>query len=229
MSFWIFVSSRAARRGSGVDAKRYLNIHDLASYANTALERGFGPGSTWLKQRFPAKSFVAIYVRAHGDTTVKVEKPRLKSDGGGPGDPKEISCSVNLPAVWFDAPGDGLLAVRVFRAVLLALRAVGEHYEIGPPPLRSGRADPGKPELRSLFSPPQVGPSPFRAAAASLQSLADAAEPHQLLLAAREPATRSVRARRNAVVTALGSVQAEHVLPVLDEGDVRVWVIRQHH
>lgn len=223
MKSWLSVSAHDPGRDSGVDVERYSRcVHDLVAYINDAVERSFA-GSTWLKQRFPAKSYVRIDVRVNSGETVNVDKLRTKTYGG----PKEIICPVSVPAVWFDVPGDGLLAIRLFRAVLLALDSIGECYEIGSPPLRATKADPGKPDLMDPFSPRLAQPSPYGEAACSLQEIADRAEPHQLVLAGHGLASRFVRARQEAVGQALGMVEAEHVLPAPGEGGVRVWVIRQ--
>ncbi|HEX5597306.1 MAG TPA: hypothetical protein VFX61_15010 [Micromonosporaceae bacterium] len=224
MKSWLYVGARDPRRGSGVNGERYSQtVHELVIYINNAVERCFD-GPPWLKLRFGGKGYVQIQIWPHPEDVIKLDKIRTKTYNSA----AEVICPMHIPASWFDVPGDGLLAIRLFRAVLFALQSIGDRYEIGPPPLRSRTADPGRPELLQLFSPREDQPSPYAAAALLLQQIADRAEPDQLVLAAHEPASQSLRVQQKVVAQSLGTTQAEHILSSeTGGGKVRVWTNQQ--
>lgn len=220
MSFWLSVSAKKPKRHLGINATRYNAVHDLASATNDMIARAFD-GVSWLRQRFPAKSYVDLRVECQDK--ICVTDIRTKSFGG----PKAIICTVGVPVAWFDDPGDGLLAVRLLRAELLALSAIAERYELGTVSLRTREKDPQKPELVNPFVARPTRGQAHLSAAAAVEKLTQEAHFDEFVVAAVEPAPPAVRSRRQAVVQQLGTPLAEKALQVSQDEGVRVWLIRQ--
>ncbi|MEU8664173.1 hypothetical protein, partial [Actinoplanes philippinensis] len=122
--------------------------------------------------------------------------------------PKTIRCDLRIPADWLAEPGDGLLGLRLFQAMLYALRAIGDHYDIGGP----AAAGPGGGAAAwDPFGPPPPPPS-YADVNAHLEHLATSLRPDQLLLVVKEPTTATVARRCRDVRQALGTVVGEHTL-----------------
>ncbi|MEU7614469.1 hypothetical protein [Micromonospora sp. NPDC049204] len=197
-------------------------VHNLAALIEVALQRTVD-GGKWLRRSFPARSYLRLDITVHGGPGPSVQHVRTRGHGGA----KEIGYLVQVPVAWFDVPGDGLLAIRMIRALLGALTAVGAEQGLGAPPVRSPESDPGRPELVDLFAPPADRPAGAGAAADQVREIIDGIEPDQLVLAATVPATRAVGRDRETVVRALGSVVRETEVRTAGEEGVRIWVIQR--
>lgn len=223
MSLWLMVQWGLGPGPVDVDVVRYeRTAGELAFQAEFAAERAF-VGAAWLKRRFPARSHVNIRLKLSAGDRLEVGTPRAtKYDG-----PKEITCRADIPARWFAEPGDALLGIRILRAVLQVLNTIGKHYDLGPPPIRSAKADAGKPALTDLFAPRPIEPPMFQQAADSIDRIVDGMSPTELVLGAVEPASRGIQRKRTAVAESLGVVESEQTFPAGEEQQVRVWTIRQ--
>ncbi|MER7471696.1 hypothetical protein [Micromonospora sp. NPDC000018] len=223
MTFWLSVQPRDAPRDLGVDVAGYdARVHNLAAFIEAALQRVVD-GARWLRRSFPARSYLRLDVTVHTEAEPSVKHVRTRGQGGA----KEIGYLVRVPVAWFDVPGDGLLAVRLFRALLGALEAVGVEQRLGAPPVRAPRSDPGRPELVDLFVPPAARPAGATVTAGRVREAMDRMKPDQLVLAATVPATLAVRRDREVVVRTLGEVVQEFEVRAGGKEGVRVWVVRQ--
>ncbi|MFG2061406.1 hypothetical protein ACGFIK_08275 [Micromonospora sp. NPDC048871] len=223
MTPWILVSARDARDSPGLDAAAYNHrVHGLADVVSSAVERGFA-GSQWLRKQLPARSFLAIELNLDGGRATRVERLKHRTYP----DARELRYKLWVPGAWFSTPGDGLLGIRLLRAVLATVAVVGAERELGPPQLRAAATDPGRPEMRDLFSPPSSEASRFTEAARRLTELVDRADPEQLILSGVEPVTERTQQGRQAVVGRLGAVEDDIVIPVAETERVRVWTLRR--
>ncbi|MEU1363443.1 hypothetical protein ABZ356_26780 [Micromonospora zamorensis] len=223
MTFWLAVQPRDAPCDLGVDVAGYqASVHSFVSSIEVALQRAVD-GATWLRRSFPARSYLRLDLTAHTGAEPSVRHVRTRGQGGA----KEIRYLVGLPVAWFAVPGDGLLALRIFRALLGALAAVGVEQGLGTPPVRVPGSYPGRPELVDLFVPPADRHAGAAVTADRVREVIDGMEPDQLVLAATVPATRAVRRDREVVVRALGAVVREFEVRGDGKEGVRIWVVRQ--
>jgi hypothetical protein len=222
MSGWLLVNAGFVPRHVDVDVEQYeRTAHDLAFHVTDAVERAVA-GAAWLKRRFPAGGSVTIELKVSAGDRLEVGKPRTRNYGG----PKGIMCRADIPAGWFAESGDGLLGIRFLRAALQVLNIIGTHYDLGPPPIRSARADTGKPALIDLFAPRAIEPPIFREAADSIDRLVAGMSPAELVLGAVEPTNRGIQRKRLAVAQSLGTVESEQAFRAGEEQQVRAWTIR---
>jgi len=222
MPAWLIVEMGGASSRVDVDAARYHAASSLTFQVEDAVGRMLG-GAAWLRRRFGARSLVNIRLTVSAGDRLEIRQPRAEDYDG----PTAITCRVDIPAGWLAEPGDGLLGIRFLRATLQALDAIGRHYEIGLPSIRSAKADPGKPALADLFAPQPIEPSIFRQAAESIERLTAGIGPDELVLSAVEPAGRWILRKRLVVAQSLGIVESEHVFQAGEEQQVRAWTIRR--
>ncbi len=223
MTFWLSVQPRDAPRDLGVNVAGYDNrVHNLAAFVEAGLQRAVD-GGKWLRRSFPARSYLRLDVTVHTEAEPSVGHVRTRGQGGA----KEVGYLVRLPVGWFDVPGDGLLAIRLFRALLGALATVGVEQGLGAPPVRAARSDPGRPELVDLFVSPADRPAGAVVTADRVREAVDGMGPDELVLAATVPAPPAVRRDRQVVVRALGKVVREFEVRAAGEEGVRIWVVRQ--
>ena len=222
MSFWI-ASSAPFTAPPGVDPVRYQRVVTAVA---SQVEYRVAPcyaGSAWLKRRFPARSYVQVHLLAHNDAAVSVEYLKTKSwtDSDGP---QEIRCGLRIPTVWFAEPGDGLIGLRLFQAVLHALNVVGDHYGIGRPRAVNPKPDPDF-GLRDPFLPPPLDTFPYAEINAHLDRLATSIGPDHLVLAVKEPTSTTITDQCRSVHEALGMIVERHTLAA-PEAEATAWTIQ---
>ncbi|MEV6599879.1 hypothetical protein AB0M36_23935 [Actinoplanes sp. NPDC051346] len=208
MTFWLDPYTRF-KSLTGVDPVLYERMRSVSTEVAERVTRCFA-GSAWLRRRFPARSYVNMRLLPGSDATVGVELLKTKG-GGGPNGPKAIRCDLRIPASWLAEPGDGLLGLRLFQAMLHALHAIGEHYVIGMPAAVGPGADRGDPEVWDPFDPPPP-PLSYADINAHLERLAASLSPNHLLLAVKEPTSAAVVRQCREVSEALGTVVDQHTL-----------------
>lgn len=225
MTFWIVVGARVGRQGPGVDAAAFeARAHDLVGLVSVALGRAFD-GERWLRRQFPSRTSLNIELNACPEGEIRVERLKNRNYDGV----KELRYRLWVPGAWFGVPGDGLLGVRLFRAVLALLTAVGAERELGGPPLlRSATADPGRPGFTDLFSPRGASVSRFAPVARRLTELAEETDPDQLVLAGFEGVPEPVRRTRELVSRDLGVTEEDHLISTGKAEGVRVWKLRRN-
>ncbi|UQU66861.1 hypothetical protein COUCH_11575 [Couchioplanes caeruleus] len=216
MTFWFDVSSptmltgvdqQLFRRQAKVDWASYGRMIEASNHVSPRVSRCFA-GSAWLRRRFPARSHVTLFFVLSDDTSVSVTYLTTISTPDDDDSPQGIYWVLNLPTAWLAEPGDGLLGLRLFEAVLDALRVIGEHYGIGMPAAAGSGADRG--DVWDPFGPP---PRPSYADInTALERLTASLPPEQLLLVAKEPVTATVARQCRIVREALGTVINELTL-----------------
>ena len=199
---------------AGVDPDSYWRMADAGNRVADRVTRCFA-GSAWLRRRFPARSYVQVFLLTTDAASAGVEYLTTESGPGGGDGPQGISCGLQIPTAWMAAPGDGLLGLRMFQAVLHALRAIGERYDIGMPSAVGPGADRGEPDVWDPFGPPPRQPS-YADINAHLDRLTRSLRPDQLLLAAKEPVPATVARQCRTVCEALGTVVDQHTLTAPD-------------
>jgi hypothetical protein len=220
VNFW-FTLSAYGKAPAGTDTDRYdWAISVVARHVNDRVNRCFA-GAAWLKQRFPARSYVRVHLMPRDDASVSVEYLRKKNWGG----PKELLCGLRIPSVWFADRSDALMGLREFQAVLHALRAIGDRYGIGLPAAIGREADRGKPELHNPFVARPPEPLRYADSAVELEHLAGSMHPDQLLIAAKEPMPATAGDQRQTIAEALGPVVNRRSLGPAD-AEVAAWIIR---
>lgn len=222
MRHWLFISARFPRAGPGIDVAAYEGrVHDLVGMVNIVFGRAFD-GARWLGRRFPPRTYLDIAVHVQAESGIRVERLRNRNYEGA----KALRYRLWVPAAWFAEPGDGLLGIRLFRAVLALLTTLGVERDLGPPPLRSAAADPGRPEPVDLFSPGGSPPPRFAPIARRLLELTERADPGQLVLAGLESVPEPVRRARAVVTRDLGATEEEVAVALTERERLRVWTLR---
>jgi hypothetical protein len=208
MTFWLDPYTRF-KSLTGVDPVLYERMSSISTEVAERVTRCFA-GQAWLRRRFPARSYVNLRLLPHSDTTVGVELVKIRR-GGGPSGPKTIRCDLRIPTSWLAEPGDGLLGLRLFQAMLHALNVIGEHYDIGTPAAVGPGRHRGDPEVRDPFGPPPPPPS-YAHIDAHLKRLAASLSPDQVLLVVKEPTSAAIARQCRNVRQALGIVVDQHTL-----------------
>jgi hypothetical protein len=214
MSFWLDLSHFSFEVPEGLDAQECSRRASIfATEVVDRVTRCFA-GSAWLRQRFPARSYVQVRLQAHDKAAVSVEHLTIVNfpEEGATG-PQEISCDLRVPTAWFTDPGHGLIGLRFFQAVLYAFHTIGERYDIGIPAAIGPTSDRGNPEVRDRFRPPAPpAPPQYAEINTHLERLAAELQPEQLLVAVKEPVPPAVARQCRAVQEALGEVVDQHTL-----------------
>jgi hypothetical protein len=208
MTDWFHLSA-PPKAPTGVDPVLRWRLIGAANRVADRVTRCYA-GSAWLKRRFPSRSSVHVHLLPTGNAPVSVQRLNIFRWGDNDG-PIEIGCGLRIPMPWLTDPGDALLGLRLFQAVLHALHAVGDHYDIGRLAAIGPNADHDKPEVFDPFRP-RPAPHSYADLNARLNRLAAALGPEQLLLAVKEPMSSTVAGRCRDVREALGTVVDQHTL-----------------
>ncbi|UQU66840.1 hypothetical protein COUCH_11465 [Couchioplanes caeruleus] len=223
MTFWLDPYTRF-KSLTGVDPVLYERMRFVSTEVTERVTRCFA-GQAWLRRRFPARSYVNMRLLPHGDATVGVELVKTETrGGGGPSGPKTIRCDLRIPTSWLAEPGDGLLSLRLFQAMLHALHVIGEHYDIGTPAVVGSGGNRGDSEVWDPFGPPPPPPS-YAHINAHLERLAASLSPDQLLLVVKEPTSATIARQCHNVRQALGAVVDQHTLTAPD-AKATAWTIQ---
>jgi hypothetical protein len=220
MNNW-FTLSAHLRAPTGIDQHRYgWAAGVVAQHVADRINRSFA-GPSWLRQRFPARSYVRVHLLPHNTASIGVEYLRKKNHGGS----KELLCGLKIPLAWLTDRSDGLVGLREFQAALHALRAIGDHFGIGMPAAVSGDTDHGDPELQNPFVEQTRSPLRYADSAVRMERLASSMRPNQLLIAAKEPMPTLASDQRQSIVGVLGSVAERHLLGPAD-AKVAAWIVQ---
>ncbi|HEX8344957.1 MAG TPA: hypothetical protein VF657_09460, partial [Actinoplanes sp.] len=143
---------------AGVDPVLFRQMFTASHMVADRVTRCFA-GSAWLRRRFPAGSFLQVYLLTTDDASVGVEILTTESGPDRDNGPQGIHCNVRIPMSWLAERADALLGLRLFQVVLHVLHVIGEHYGIGMPAAIGPGADRGDPKVWDPFGPPPALPS----------------------------------------------------------------------
>ncbi|WP_433796201.1 hypothetical protein [Actinoplanes sp. CA-252034] len=218
MTFWLDPYTRF-KSLTGVDPVLYERMSSVSTEVAERVTRCFA-GQAWLRRRFPAHSHVNMRLLPQSDTAAGVELVKTRRGAG----PKTIRCDLRIPISWLAEPGDGLLSLRLFQAMLHALHVIGERYDIGAPAAVGPGGHRGDPGVRDPFGPPPPPPS-YADINAHLTRLATSLGPDQLVLAVKEPTSATVARQCRNVRQALGTVVDQHTL-IAPHAKATAWTIQ---
>jgi hypothetical protein len=208
----------------GVDPGRYHHMISVGADVARRVTRCFA-GASWLRRAFPARSFVQLHMLTSNDASITVEYLLMESESDSATAPRGIHCGLRIPTSWIMEPGDALLGLRLFQAVLQALQAIGEHHNIGMPAAIGPDADRGNPPVWDPFRPP-LGLPPYAEIKAGLERRAASLHPDQLLLIVKQPVSSTVYGQCQDVGEALGAVVDQYTLTA-PRIKVTAWIIQK--
>jgi hypothetical protein len=117
---------------------------------------------------------------------------------------EQITCDLVLPAAWRRRPADGLAAIRLQRAILAALDAIGQHFALGPVPVRAPTGEASAPDS-SPFPPPDEE-RPYEDLAGWVADVVATLDPQQALILARSDVPKRIAQTQERLVKQVGTV-----------------------